>query len=78
MTVFVIVAVFFTLLGFVLGFFITSHVANKNQGQMKHCQNCQYFRAWNPYHSCDCTDPGSDLSGMPNEQYNDFLQSLRD
>lgn len=49
MTAFVIVAVFFTLLGFLLGFFLTSRVANKNQGQMKHCKDCEFYKSWNPY-----------------------------
>ena len=78
MTVFVIVAVLFILLGFVLGFFLTSRVASKNQGQMKHCQNCQYFRTWNPYYPCDYSDPDSECAGMTDEQYKEFLDKMRE
>lgn len=77
MTTFVIVAVLFILVGFVLGFFITSRTANKNQGQMKHCQNCQYFRSWNPYHSSDSSDPDFNCAGMNDEQFKEYLQKIR-
>lgn len=76
MTVFVIVAVLFVLLGFVLGFLLTSRVAQKNQGQMKHCQSCQYFKSWVPFDSCDRSDPESVCAGMTDEQYKDFLRKM--
>ena len=73
MTAFVMLAVFFILFGFVLGFFFTSRAANKNQGQMKHCQNCHFFKSYESY-TPDCDDDLSDLTGMSAEQYKAFLQ----
>lgn len=78
MVTFVIVAVLFILLGFVLGFFLTSRVANKNQGQMKHCQSCQFFKSWHPYSGAGSDDVQSDFSGMSDEQYKSYLENQKE
>lgn len=78
MTVFVIVAVFFILLGFVLGFFLTSRVAQKNQGQMKCCQSCQYFKSWHPYSPMDSDVPEVDYAGMTDQQYEAYLKKMQE
>lgn len=67
----VIFAVLFILFGFVLGFFLTSRVANKNQGQMKHCQSCQYLKAWNPYNNYS-DDPDFIYENMLDEERLEF------
>lgn len=46
MITFIVVAVLFIFVGFVLGFLLTSRVANKNQGQMKHCHSCKFFKSY--------------------------------
>ena len=78
MTTFVIVAVLFIFVGFVLGFFLTSRAANKNQGQMKHCQSCQFFKSWHPYVPSASGDPQSDFSGMSDEQYKSYLEHQKE
>ena len=78
MVTFVIVAVLFILVGFVLGFFLTSRAANKNQGQMKHCQSCQYFKSWQPFVPTGSGTPHSDLTGMSAEQYKSYFESQKE
>lgn len=78
MVAFIIVAVFFTLVGFLLGFFLTSAAANKNQGEMKHCQSCQYFKSWHPFKATGDDIPISDFSGMSDEQYKDYLKKAQE
>ena len=78
MTIFVIFAVLFILFGFVLGFFLTSRVANKSQGHMKHCQSCQYVKSRQPFSVVASDDEQTDFSGMSDEQYKEYLDHQRE
>ena len=78
MVAFIIVAGFFTVVGFLLGFFLTRAAANKNQGEMKHCQSCQYFKSWQPFKITGDDIPISDFSGMSDEQYKDYTTKTQE